>query len=201
MWRWWVFYLEASSFSCLHVSTSFLGLQPYGLGGLSLVSRGSVCSSGSPDSSNRSPSSISLIGLSWLCSAWSDEQFGLATLRVESIWRSSFFSLPPPSIIIIIIIYHIIKVIIIIICWDYKWYYCLLVHYTKIVNLYGNQLFNYCRQTFTKKLILYKILFKSYYIIYHIIKVVTHLVIVPIGCPLALYYIFQYFLLMWCGTL
>lgn len=48
----------------------------------------------------------------------------------------------------------------------------LLVHYTKIVNLYDNQSFNYCHQTFTIKLILYKIMFKSYYIIYYIIKVV-----------------------------
>ena len=85
--------------------------------------------------------------------------------------------------------------------WDYKWYYWLLVHYTKIVNLYGYQLFNYCHQILTIKLILYKIMFKLYYIIYHIIKVVTHLVIVPIECALAFYYIFQYFFLMWCGTL
>ena len=33
-------YLEASSSHCLHVSTSFLNLQSYGLGGLSTVSRG-----------------------------------------------------------------------------------------------------------------------------------------------------------------
>ena len=33
-------YQEASSFPYLHVTTSFLGLQPYDLGGLSLVSRG-----------------------------------------------------------------------------------------------------------------------------------------------------------------
>ena len=33
-------YLEASSSHCLHISTSFLGLQSYGLGGLSKVSRG-----------------------------------------------------------------------------------------------------------------------------------------------------------------
>ena len=33
-------YLEASSSLCLHVSTSFLNLQSYDLGGLSTVSRG-----------------------------------------------------------------------------------------------------------------------------------------------------------------
>ena len=33
-------YLETSSFPCLHVNTSFLGLHPSYLGGLSLVSQG-----------------------------------------------------------------------------------------------------------------------------------------------------------------
>ena len=34
------FYLEVSSFPCLQVSTSFLSLQSYDLGGLSLVAQG-----------------------------------------------------------------------------------------------------------------------------------------------------------------
>ena len=33
-------YLEASSSHCLHVSTSFLSIQSYDLGGLSIVSQG-----------------------------------------------------------------------------------------------------------------------------------------------------------------
>jgi len=32
-------YLETSSFPYLHVTTTFLSLQPYGLGGLSPISR------------------------------------------------------------------------------------------------------------------------------------------------------------------
>ena len=35
-----MFYLEVSSFHCLHVSTSFFGLQSYGFGSSSTTSRG-----------------------------------------------------------------------------------------------------------------------------------------------------------------
>ena len=185
-----MFYLEASSFSCLHISTSFLSLQPYGLGGLSPVSRGG--------SASRAPWTPQTGRLPWF--HWLDYR-DCARSNLMNSWAQLLFGLSPfdnlpssgsplPQLLLLLFFF-----------WDYKWYYWLLVHYTKIVNLYGYQLFNYCHQILTIKLILYKIMFKLYYIIYHIIKVVTHLVIVPIECALAFYYIFQYFFLMWCGTL
>ena len=74
-------YLKAFTFPCLHITTSFLSLHPYGLGGLSLISRG-VSTSWAPR----------VVCLSWFHSL---DSSNCVRLDVMNNWAQLLFKLSP----------------------------------------------------------------------------------------------------------
>ena len=89
-------YLKAFAFPCLHITTSFLSLHPYGLGGLYLISRGV--------STSWAPRVVCLSWFHWLDSSncvrpdvmnsWAQLLFKLSPLGDLSLQASPFHNSP-----------------------------------------------------------------------------------------------------------